>query len=327
MGNGGALMRLWNYSAMTVGCLCRVPWGAAAFVPTLMIVFLLATQVPLFAGQAVVDAFGRTVTIGSAKRIVTLGPDVSEIAFALGADERIIAVDRGSRYPDAALEKQNVGYRRSLSAEGLLSLQPDLILASEDIGPPEVVDVLKALSIDVVFVPEDNSLAGIGRKISLIAAVLGSETEGQALFSSIEADFRAAAQLAERIPEHARKKVVFFHGLARLTAAGSDTAADAIISYAGGINPFRGIKGYKAASEEVLLGMEPDTILMLSNGKGGPTPDEVFSVPALRATPAAQNRSLIVLDGPYMLGFGPRTADAIRKLARALYPEALNDPD
>jgi len=320
-------MRPSNHAEAMTGNVCRKPWSMAAVVRTFMIALLLAAPTPLFAGQTIVDAFGRTVAVNSAKRIVTLGPDVSEIAFALGTGDRIIAVDRGSRYPDEALGKQNVGYRRSLSAEGLLSLQPDLILASEDIGPPEVVDVLKALSIDVIFVPEDNSLTGIGRKISLIAAVLGREAEGRTLFSSIEVEFKAAAQLADRIPEHARKKVVFFHGLTRLTAAGSDTAADAIIGYAGGINPFRGVRGYKAASEEVLLGMEPDTILMLSNGKGGPTPDEVFSVPALRATPAAQNRSLIVLDGPYMLGFGPRTADAIRKLAKALYPETPSDPD
>jgi iron complex transport system substrate-binding protein len=69
----------------------------------------------------------------------------------------------------------------------------------------------------------------------------------------------------------------------------------------------------------------PDTILMMSNGNGGPTPDEVFTIPALRTTPAAAKRSLIVLDGPYMLGFGPRTAGAIRELSIALYPEFLAD--
>jgi iron complex transport system substrate-binding protein len=117
--------------------------------------------------------------------------------------------------------------------------------------------------------------------------------------------------------------VLFLHGLARLPAAGDGTAADAIIGYAGATNPFDGVNGYKAASEEALLTMAPDTILMLGDGNGGPTPEEVFAVPALRNTPAAANRSLLVLDGPYMLGFGPRTAGAIRDLALALYPEYL----
>ncbi len=273
------------------------------------------------AERTVTDAFGRDVQVESAERIVTLGPDVTEIAFALGVGDRIVGLDRSSRYPAEAMEKPNVGYRRSLSAEGLLALRPDLIIAAQDIGPPEVVDILKGLSIAVVFVPEDNSLQGIGRKIGLVAATL--DRDGEELARSVKADFEAAARMAQRVPEAARKKVLFLHGLARLTAAGDGTAADAIIGHAGATNPFDGVNGYKAASEEALLTMAPDTILMLGDGNGGPTPEEVFAVPALRNTPAAANRSLIVLDGPYMLGFGPRTASAIRDLTMALYPEFL----
>lgn len=291
------------------------------------ILFLLLAFLPvqLHAGErTVTDTFGRSVVIASDKRIITLGPDVTEIAFALGAGDRIVAVDRSSRYPAATAAKVNVGYRRQLSAEGLLALQPDLILAAADIGPPEVVDILKTLSIAVVFVPENNSVAGIHEKIGLIAETLGSEAEGDRLSDTVSADFDATMKLVGQVPDSARKKVLFFHGLLRLTAAGDGTAADAIIGYAGGVNPFKGVKGYKAISEEVLIDMAPDTILMLDDGKGGPTRDEVFSVPSLKPTPAGENRSLIVLDGPYMLGFGPRTASAIRDLAFALYPEFLN---
>jgi iron complex transport system substrate-binding protein len=273
--------------------------------------------------QMVTDAFGREVKIVSTERIITLGPDVTEIAFALGVGDRIVGLDRGSKYPSETASKPNLGYRRSLSAEGVLALRPDLILAAEDIGPPEVVDILKSLSISVVFVPEDNSLDGIRKKIELIGATLDRDAEGRELTQTVSADFESATRLSERVPEHARKKVLFFHGLVRLTAAGDETAANAIIGYAGGINPFNGVKGYKAVAEEVLLDMAPDTILLMNNGNGGPTPEEVFAHPALRNTPAAANRSLVVLDGPYMLGFGPRTAGAIRDLANALYPEFL----
>lgn len=209
--------------------------------------------------------------------------------------------------------------------EGLLSLQSDLILAAEDIGPPEVIDALKTLSIGVVFIPEDNSLDGIRRKIAIIAAALNRKEEGEALARSVSEKFEAAEQLAGRIPDEPRKKVVFLHGLARLITAGDDTAAGAIIAYAGGKNPFNGIKGYKPASEEVILEMAPDTILMLADGRSGSTPDEVFSVLALRETPAARNKALIVLEGPYMLGFGPRTADVIRDLTEALYPDIFGN--
>ena len=272
-------------------------------------------------GRTVTDALGREVHIEAPTRIVTLGPDVTEIAFALGAGDAIVGLDRSSKFPEAATSKSDLGHRRQLSAEGVLALRPDLILASEDIGPPEVVDILSRLSIAVVFIPENNSLGGIRDKIALISSALDRETAGRQLSDAVSEDFDSATKLAERIPGSARKKVLFFHGLLRLTAAGQDTAADAIIGYSGGTNPFVGVKGYKALSEEALLEMAPDTILMMGDGKGGPTPEEVFAVPALRETPAARAKSLVVLDGPYMLGFGPRTAAAIRDLTFALYPE------
>jgi len=274
------------------------------------------------AAGTVVDALGRTVAPGPATRILTLGSDVTEIVHALGAGERIVGVDRGSKYPPSVARKPNVGYRRQLSVEGLVGLRPDLILAAEDSGPAEAVEVLKSLSIPIVFIPEDNSGQGIERKITLIAATLGAEDRGRELAGEVLSSFQTAADLASKIAPERRKKVVFFHGLVRLSAAGAGTSADAIIRYAGGINPMAVVDGYKAASEEKLVEMAPDVILMMSDGKGGPMPEQVFGNRALSATPAAKTKALIVLDGAYIIGFGPRTADAIRDLAQALYPEA-----
>lgn len=276
------------------------------------------------AATEVTDARGRVVETGAGTRIVTLGSDVTEIVHALGAGDRIVAVDRGSKYPAAMASKPNVGYRRKLSVEGLAALTPDLILAAEDIGPAEAVDLLSSLRIPIVFVPQDNSPEGIGRKIDLIAAALGLSDKGREVSREMLSAFDAAARLTAGIPPERRRKVVFFHGLLRLTAAGRGTAADAIIRYAGGINPMAVVDGYKAASEEKLIELAPDVILMMGDGKGGPTAAEVFSIPALAATPAGRNKALVVLDGAYMIGFGPRTADAVRDLARALYPEAVD---
>lgn len=305
-------------------------WNRSLFsklsgVTTCMVICLFAitnSGNPAAAGQ-VIDARGHTVAVGTVNKIVTLGSDVTEIVYALDAGDRIVAVDRGSKYPQAAAAKPNVGYRRKLSVEGLAALDPDLIVAAEDIGPPEAVDVLSSLAIPIVFVPEDNSAQGIRRKIDLIAAALDLRDKGQEVSRNVATSFDAATSLTASIPAERRKKVVFFHGLVRLTAAGAGTAADAIIRYSGGINPMAVVDGYKPASEEKLIELAPDVVLMMSDGKGGPTADEVFSIPALAATPAGRNRALVVLDGAYMIGFGPRTADAIHDLARALYPDAL----
>jgi len=273
-----------------------------------------------YAQQTVTDAKGRAVAIESAQRIISLGPDVTEILYALGAGDRIVAVDRSSRFPPETASKANVGYRRSLNPEGLVSLQPDLIVAAEDIGPPEAVDIIRNLPTPVFFVPEDNSAAGVVRKIDLIAAALGRPESAKAVTARVTADFADAADHTARVSPATRRKVVFLHGLARLSAAGGGTPAGTIIELAGGINPLSAVNGYKQLSEEALLTMAPDVIMMLADGKGGPTVDEVFSTPALKNIPAAKTRSLIVLEGPYMLGFGLRTAEAVRLLSRSLYP-------
>lgn len=256
-----------------------------------------------------------------ARRIITLGPDVTEIVYALGADDKIVALDRSSKYPADTANKTNVGYRRSLSAEGVLALHPDLIIASEDIGPPEVVDVLNQSGVPVLYIPAQNSREGLIKKISIIAERLKLEPQGEVLTSSVIKDFDAAMAYVQKVSSGQHKKVVFFHGLAKLSGAGSDTAADAFIRHAGGVNPLAVYKGYKAVSEEWLLEAEPDVVLMLADGAGGPKAEDVFSLKALQTTPAAKTNALIVLDGPYMLGFGPRTAEAVRILAKALYEQ------
>lgn len=313
----------WKRSAneRTESFVARLASGTTGAVLCLLATMTIWVSAAL--ATEVVDTRGRTVETGRGARIVTLGSDVTEIVHALGAGNRIVAVDRGSNYPPDVTTKPNVGYRRKLSVEGLLALDPDLILAAEDIGPPEAVDVLSSLAIPIVFVPEDNSPDGIRRKIDLIAAALDLREKGREVSHNVITAFDTAIKLTSGIPAEHRKKVVFFHGLVRLTAAGSGTAADAIIRYAGGINPMAVVAGYKSASEEKLIELAPDVILMMSDGKGGPTASEVFSIPALAATPAGKNQALVVLDGAYMIGFGPRTADAIRDLSKALYPAVL----
>lgn len=290
------------------------------------VVFLASALACMLAGNAwaqgvVSDQNGRAVTPGASQRILSLGPDITEIVYVLGGADKVIARDRSSRYPEAATAKLDVGYRRTLSPESLVGLMPDLILAAEDIGPPETVDVLKDLEIPMVTVPGNNTPEGIARKIDIIAAILDQNDAGVMLKKQVLDDFAAAEALGNSIPVSERKKVVFFHGLLRLTGAGNNTSAGSIIEFSGGINPLNEYDGYKAISEESLLALAPDVVLMLSDGKGGPTPEEVFANPALALTPAGINKALIVLEGPYMLGFGPRTSQAVRDLAVALYPE------
>ncbi|SMC80242.1 iron complex transport system substrate-binding protein [Rhizobium sp. RU36D] len=259
-----------------------------------------------------------------AKRIVSLGGTVTEIIYALGAGDRVIAVDTTSLYPPEATAKPNVGYMRQLSAEGILAQQPDLILAEAGAGPPDTISILKASSAPVVTIPTPPTVEGIAPKIRAVGAVLGKTKEAEALASDVEARLAALEKDIQAIPAP-RKKVLFALSVAngRMMAAGSDTAANAVIGLAGGENATAAMTGYKPVNDEAVIAAAPEVLLVMENGGARVTQEEAFALPSLQSSPAAANKAFIAMDGLYLLGLGPRTPEAARDLAAKLYPDAI----
>ncbi|SHF69538.1 iron complex transport system substrate-binding protein [Kaistia soli DSM 19436] len=289
-----------------------------------LVITVFAIQQSIAAPRSVTDARGRTVEIASADRIVSIGGAVTEILYALGAGDRVIARDQTSLYPPEALEKPDVGYMRALSAESVLSVKPDLILAVEGSGPKEALDLLLAASVPIVILPEPYSAKGIAEKITMIADVIGEPEKGKVLADGVEARADALAAAIASIPEDKRRRAIFLMSSAgdRLMAAGHHTAADAMLTAAGAVNPFGSVEGYKPASAEAMVAAQPASIVMMKRpGSPDPDPATIFALPSLSATPAAADKSLIVMDGLYLLGFGPRMPDAARDLAAAFYPQ------
>lgn len=274
------------------------------------------------ADRVIEDATGRKVTIGTTQRIVTIGGDITEIVYALGAGDRVIARDTTSSYPPEAANKPDIGYMRALSAEGVLSVKPDLIIAVEGAGPKDAITLLESASVPIVIVPERRSNDSIIAKIRLIADILGESERGNKMATTLDARFTALETAIAKIPAGERKKAVFLMSMngGKPMAAGQKTAADAMIQLAGGINPMAAVEGYKPASDEALIAAQPEVVVMMNSASGPPKPEAVFDSPALRSTPAAKNQALVAMDGLYLLGFGPRTADAARDLAHAIYP-------
>ncbi|MGV8840535.1 MAG: heme/hemin ABC transporter substrate-binding protein [Bauldia sp.] len=262
------------------------------------------------------------------QRVVVIGGVLTEIVYELGVEGRVVAVDTTSVFPAAALaEKPNVGYMRALSAEGVLALSPDLILAIDGAGPPEALDVLRAASIPVVTVPEGYTEEAIAEKIRIVAETFGVAEAGEALIARVNAEIEAVT--AALVSVTAPKKVMFVLSFAggRVMAAGQGTAADAIIALAGGTNAMTGYNGYAPVADEAVAAAAPETILAMANaGPNAVTAADAFAFPALVGTPAAASNSFISFDGQYLLAFGPRTAFAIRDLALALHPDLTIPP-
>jgi iron complex transport system substrate-binding protein len=281
-----------------------------------------ALVMPAAAGAVTVrDASGRSVDVKDASRIVSVGGAVTEILYELGLKDRIVAIDTTSLFPAEALkQKPNVGYMRALSAEGVLGLNPSLVLAIEGAGPKETIAVLEAATVPLVRVPDRYTGDGIIEKIKMIADVAGQHDRGQCLAGKVGDDLTGLSTLRAKVTQP--RKVMFVLSLqgGRAMVAGRNTAADGIIKLAGGVNAIDAYQGYKQIADEAVIAAAPDTVLVMQRQQDAIDAKTLFAHAAFVPTPAAAQQSFVAMDGLYLLGFGPRTAKAARDLAVQLYP-------
>lgn len=259
-------------------------------------------------------------------RIASIGGAITEIVYALGEEKKLVARDSTSVYPDAAFLLPDVGYMRALSPEGVLSVNPSGILALQGSGPKDAVEVLKKASVPYVEIKESWDHVGILDRIRAVGKAIGAEAKAETLAAETDRKLKDAELLTANIKE--RKRVLFVLSMqgGKILASGGNTAASGIIDLAGGVNAVDGFEGYKQLSDEAAIEAKPDVILMMTRqGSHAAAEAELFAHPALAATPAAKNKQLVKMDGAYLLGYGPRTADAIRDLAVTLYGDQARD--
>lgn len=270
-----------------------------------------------FAASAVLAAwFGS----GSAQeRIVTLGGDMTEIVYALGAGDKIVANDRDSLYPEDAAKMPKVGYLRRLSAEGVLSVEPDLLLVSGAAGPETALRQIRASGIKIISIDTEYTPEAILEKIAIVGRAIEREAEAEALSAEVS---KSIAASRERVAAFGGELDILFFaappdGTAR--AAGDDTAAAGVIDMLGGRNVFKGQTGYKTLSLEAAVAADPDVILVMVHHAeriGGL--EAVRQHPALSLTSAARAGRVYPVDHIAVMQFGPRTPDAVAALAKEI---------
>ncbi|MTI00180.1 hemin ABC transporter substrate-binding protein [Roseibium sp. RKSG952] len=251
------------------------------------------------------------------QRIVSVGGAVTEIVYALGEEDRLVARDTTSIFPQDAAALPDVGYIRALSPEGVLSVGPDLILLLEGSGPPETVELLQKAGIPIASIPEAFTAEGIAEKVLAVGEALGKQDQAADLAAGVKADLSEAHSQADGKAAHVKVLFVLSTQGGRILASGTDTAADGILKLAGAQNAMQAFSGYKPLSDEAILQAAPDVILMMDR-TGDHEGADIFEHPSVAATPAGLNKRIIRMNGQYLLGFGPRTAGAVSELASAL---------
>jgi iron complex transport system substrate-binding protein len=275
-------------------------------------------------GVAVTGADGKIVNVPDSSRVVSVGTATTETIYALGAGAKLVGVDNSSaEYVAEAARLPRVGPRATLSAEGILSLKPTLVVLTADAGPPQVVEQLRGANVAVVTLTSDYTVATVLQKVRTIARALALEQRGSGLEASIERDMNDVGKLLAGAK--AKPKVMFVGrgpNMPNATMSGAGTTVDEMIKLAGGVNPLTDFKGFREMTDEAVVNAAPDVILLTeksferSGGTGG-----VLKFPGVALTPAGKDRRVYAVSDMYFQGFGPGVGRAVRELALKLHPE------
>lgn len=251
------------------------------------------------------------------QRVVAVGGAVTEIVYALGAEHLLVGTDTTGYWPPPAARLPKVGYQRTLSAEGILSLRPDLLIVTEQAGPPAVLQQVEAANVALLALADGRSLKDVEETVRVLAAALERREAGAQLRQNLAQQRAELARRVARQPEAVRVLFLMNHGGGPPLVAGRDTAADSIIALSGGENVVQAWRGYKPLTPEAAVALAPEILLTTDQSlKQSGGEQALLRLPGLGLTPAARAGRVIAMDALLLLGFGPRTAQAAMELHR-----------
>lgn len=258
----------------------------------------------------------------NSQRIVVAGGSVAEILYFIDADKKIVATDVTSTFPDEAQNHPSIGYVRNLSAEGILSMNPSLILGEDDMGPPNVITQLIDIEVDIRTIPEEKSVDGILDKIYCIASILDMKSEAEEKINkTLMPDIIALENIYIKNSKRL-KRVMFILSMQanRIIVAGAGTTGDGYINLTGSKNIFGGLEGWKSVSQEAIVKENPDYIIMSQRDlHNTETIKNVKENPIFKNIKAGEEGNFIFDDAMAMLGFGPRTIRSALQSALIIY--------
>lgn len=263
------------------------------------------------------------------QRIVSLSGAVTETLFALDRGERIVGIDVTSTYPPAAVKEiTQLGHVRNLNVEGVLGLQPDLIIYEAADAALPALRRLEAAGITTLEVPSSYDLETPRQRLDMLANRLGAEAEAANLRRQLNADAERLATHRQQLRSSPRVLFIYARGAGHLMVAGRETPAEAMIELAGAVNAAGAFEGFRALSAEGLMEARPDVLLLFESGlqslggiKG------LLEIPGVDQTPAGRHERVIAMDGLYLLGFTPRAAAAALDLSQQLAAVIASDAE
>ena len=248
-----------------------------------------------------------------ASRVVVAGGSITEIFYFLGEQDRIVALDVTSNFPPEAKSLPSIGYVRALSAEGLLSMNPSIILGEDDMGPPAVIKQIRETSYDLRIIPEIRTIDGIIEKIEGIASILDVSEKSDAIISKkLEPYIKKIVKNRKKIVKKGvRVMLVLNMQSSSIIVAGANTSGSGFIDLIGGENIFNTFEGWKPVNAEAILELNPDYIIVPQrNVHKGLDVTKIAESELFKNTNAGKNKNFIFDDAMAITGFGPRTINS-----------------
>ncbi len=303
---------------------CVLPLAALAF-----------SSGAIGATRTLVDETGRSVTLPEKiQRIVSLAPNLTEIVYALGAEQQLVGVTDYCDYPADARTKTSVGAPVNPSLEAIAALKPDVVLASQSINRLETVESLNRLGIPV-YTTDPRTVAGVLDSVEHIADAIGVPERGQALYAHLK---ERLASLRARLTGTTPKRVLFVIWLQPLITIGPHTfLADAVME-AGGESVVTSEQDWPQLSVEEVVRLQPDFLIFSANhtesgtvsSSGGTAQTSGDEIAALRELPVwkdlqAVRTGHVIVAGEELDRPSPRLVEAIESVATQLHTEAFSD--
>ena len=254
-------------------------------------------------------------------KIVIAGGSITEIIYFLKEDKKIVGVDVTSNYPKKSKDLPSIGYVRNLSTEGILSLNPTLILGEDDMGPPNVIQQIKEIDVDLRIIPEEKNISGIIKKILCVGSIIGASEKAQEM---INTSLLPSIKELEKIQNYSQiksKKVMLILSMQGTSpiVAGIGTSGDGFINMIGAQNVFNSFDGWKPVSAESIIAANPEYILLPERDMHkNSNVNNLKTNPLFKNTIAGYRNNFISEDAMTMLGFGPRSIDSALKIAKKI---------
>ncbi len=251
------------------------------------------------------------------QRIVSLAPAITEILFAIGAGDQVVGVTTYCNYPVAVEKLPRVGNFATIDFEKIISLRPDLVIATRDGNPQEAVVKLRTLGIETLVIG-GKSFKDLLSSINLIGRSVNRRREAQSLAGRLEIRWKA---IGEKHASTQRPKILLLYGIDPLVAAGKGSLGDELIAQAGGKNIFAGSsKQYVTTEHEKIISLAPEVIVQVTMGSESTQETQEYWS-KWYSIPAVKNGRVCVLDPDLITRPGPRIIEGLNLLAKAIHGE------